>query len=105
MLTLGNAGYLDSLIGGSWSCYFSSGPFANGGDSLQLLRRFYSEGLVDHRTFLTWLVQQMATCNLAQAGFVSKLADEYSEGMICSRALARHFADACLSRLLEVSFI
>ncbi|KAF4567767.1 RNA polymerase II mediator complex subunit [Pleurotus pulmonarius] len=69
---------------------------------LQLLRRFYSEGLVDHPTFLTWLVQQMATCNLAQAGFVSKLADEYLEGMICSRALTHHFADACLSRLSEI---
>ncbi|KAJ8455905.1 hypothetical protein ONZ45_g18844 [Pleurotus djamor] len=70
--------------------------------SLRLLRRFYSEGLVDHRTFLTWLVQQMSTCNLAQAGFVSRLADEYLEGMVCSRALTHHFADACLGRLAEI---
>ncbi|KAH9924878.1 uncharacterized protein B0H18DRAFT_1119667 [Fomitopsis serialis] len=45
---------------------------------LELLRTFYAEGLVDNRTFLTWLVQQMGTCNLAQLGFVARLADEYS---------------------------
>ncbi|KZT24227.1 hypothetical protein NEOLEDRAFT_1067868 [Neolentinus lepideus HHB14362 ss-1] len=69
---------------------------------LSLLRTFYSEGLVDNRTFLSWLVQQMASCNLAQAGFLARLADEYLDGMLVSRALARTFVDACLSKLAEI---
>jgi hypothetical protein len=44
----------------------------------------------------------MSTCNLAQAGFVARLADEYLDGMLTSRALARPFVDACLSKLMEV---
>jgi hypothetical protein len=70
--------------------------------SLELLRKFYSEGLVDNTTFLAWLVQQMGTCNLAQAGFVSRLADNYLDGMLGSRALTRPLAEACLVKLLEV---
>ena len=72
--------------------------------SLDLLRSFYSEGLVDNRTFLTWLVLQMCTCNLAQAGFVSRLADEYLDGILACRALSRPFVDACLSKISEVRF-
>lgn len=71
-------------------------------DSLRLLRPFYADGLVDSRTFLLWLVQQMVTCNLAQAGFVAHLADEYLDGMLVSRALTRPFADACIAKLSEV---
>ena len=70
--------------------------------SLDLLRSFYSEGLVDNRTFLSWLVLQMCTCNLAQAGFVARLADEYLDGILACRALSRPFVDACLSKLSEV---
>ncbi|TFY51580.1 hypothetical protein EVJ58_g10491, partial [Rhodofomes roseus] len=71
--------------------------------SLELLRTFYAEGLVDNRTFLTWLVQQMGTCNLAQLGFVARLADEYLDGLLINRALTHHFVDACLNRLEEAS--
>lgn len=71
-------------------------------DSLSLLRTFYAEGLVDNRTFLSWLIQQMATCNLAQLGFVARLADEYLEGMLVSRALTHPFTEACLAKLGEV---
>lgn len=70
--------------------------------SLHLLRHFYAEGLVDKRTFLVWLVQQMSTCNLAQAGFVVRLADEYLSDVAESRALSRYFVDACLNKLHEV---
>ncbi|KAJ3559369.1 hypothetical protein NM688_g388 [Phlebia brevispora] len=70
---------------------------------LKLLRAFYSEGLVDNRTFLAWLVQQTSTCNLAQLGFVARLADEYLDGMLVCRALTRPFAEACLHRLSEVN--
>ncbi|KZT00461.1 uncharacterized protein LAESUDRAFT_666096 [Laetiporus sulphureus 93-53] len=70
--------------------------------SLELLRTFYAEGLVDNRTFLTWLVQQMCSCNLAQLGFVVRLADEYLDGMLVSRALTHHFIDACLSKVVEI---
>lgn len=70
--------------------------------SLSLLRTFYAEGLVDNKTFLSWLVQQMGICNLAQAGFVARLGDEYVEGMLVSRALTRPFLEACLCKLIEV---
>ncbi|KAJ7594649.1 hypothetical protein C8J56DRAFT_444559 [Mycena floridula] len=69
---------------------------------LQLLRTFYSEGLVDNRTFLVWIVEQMSACNLAQAGFVTRIADEYLDGMLVSRAMTRPFVDACLSKLAEI---
>ncbi|OJT09261.1 Mediator of RNA polymerase II transcription subunit 12 [Trametes pubescens] len=69
---------------------------------LSLLRTFYAEGLVDNRTFLAWLVQQMSTCNLAQAGFVVRLADEYLDGMLVSRALTRPFIEASLVKLEEM---
>lgn len=70
--------------------------------SLKLLRTFYTEDLVDHRTFLTWLVQQMTTCNLAQAGFLTRLTDEYANDILTHRALARPLAEACLAKLSEV---
>ncbi|OBZ68162.1 Mediator of RNA polymerase II transcription subunit 12 [Grifola frondosa] len=70
---------------------------------LNLLRTFYSEGLVDNLTFLSWLVQQMGSCTLAQVGFVARLADEYLDGMLVSRALTRPFVEACLNKLSEVS--
>ncbi|KAH7922771.1 hypothetical protein BV22DRAFT_1094076 [Leucogyrophana mollusca] len=70
---------------------------------LKLLRPFYAEGLVDNRTFLVWLVQQMATCNLAQVGFVARLADEYLDGMLVSRALSKPFVDSCLAKLIEIN--
>ena len=63
----------------------------------------YADGLVDSRTFLLWLVQQMVTCNLAQAGFVAHLADEYLDGVLVNRALTKPFADACVAKLLEVN--
>ncbi|EJF57727.1 hypothetical protein DICSQDRAFT_182976 [Dichomitus squalens LYAD-421 SS1] len=69
---------------------------------LSLLRTFYAEGLVDNRTFLSWLVQQMATCNLAQLGFVARLADEYLDGMLVSRALTHPVVEACLAKYVEI---
>lgn len=73
--------------------------------SLNLLRSFYSEGLVDNRTVLQWLVIQLASCNLAQAGFLARLADEYLDGILICRALARPFIDACLTKISEVILI
>ena len=70
--------------------------------SLDLLCSFYSEGLVDSRTFLMWLVLQMCTCNLAQAGFLARLAGGYLDGTVTCRALSRLFVDACLSKIPEV---
>lgn len=72
--------------------------------SLNLLRAFYDEGLVDNRTFLVWLVQQLATCNLAQLGFIARLVDEYLDGMLVTRSITRPFVDACLAKVSEVSF-
>ncbi|KAI0344762.1 hypothetical protein BDW22DRAFT_1354912 [Trametopsis cervina] len=70
--------------------------------SLSLLRAFYAEGLVDNLTFLIWLLQQMMTCNLAQLGFVARIADEYLDGVLSCRALSRPLVESCLSRLLEI---
>jgi len=71
--------------------------------SLKLLRTFYAEGLVDHRTFLVWIVQQMGSCNLAQAGFLTRLTEEYLDDILDSRALARPLVEACLSKMSEAS--
>lgn len=71
--------------------------------SLQLLRTFYAEDLIDHKTFLTWLVQQMITCNLAQAGFLTRLSDEYLDDIMVSRALTRPLVESCLNKLFEVT--
>ncbi|TFY76949.1 hypothetical protein EWM64_g7062 [Hericium alpestre] len=69
---------------------------------LSLLRSFYSEGLVDNRTFLAWLVLQMRFCNLAQASFVARLSDEYLAGIVVCRALAHPFVEGCLVKMMEI---
>jgi len=71
-------------------------------ESLELLRVFYAEGLVDKKLFLSWLVQQMAVCNLAQAAFVVRLAKEYLDDMMLSQALVRPFIYGCITKLSEV---
>ena len=72
--------------------------------SLRLLRTFYNEGLINRKIFYVWLVNQTVSCNLAQAGFVFRIADEYFEGMMGCRALTRPFLEGCLSKLLEVKY-
>ncbi|THV06762.1 hypothetical protein K435DRAFT_711026 [Dendrothele bispora CBS 962.96] len=69
---------------------------------LRLLRVFYSEGLINKKAFFVWIVNQMHSCNLAQAGFLTRLADEYFDGMIGSRPLTRTFAEASLTKLSEI---
>jgi len=71
--------------------------------SLDLLREFYAENLVDHGAFLSWLTHQMCTSNLAQANFVARIIDEYLEGMFPYRALQRPLVDGCLAKLSEVT--
>lgn len=46
----------------------------------------------------------MMNCNLAQAGFVIRLTDEYLGDILASRALTRPLAESCLAKLLEVFF-
>ena len=70
--------------------------------SLNLLREFYAESLVDHGTFLSWLAQQLTISNLAQANFVARIADEYLEGMLPYRGLQRAMIDGCLAKYTEV---
>lgn len=71
--------------------------------SLELLRSFYTEGMVDKRGYLVWLVQQIVACNLGQLGFVARLVDEYLEDMVDHRALMRPLVESCLSKLSEVT--
>lgn len=61
--------------------------------------------MVDRKSFLSWIVQQMRSCNLAQSAFVVRLADEYLDGMTENRALVQPFVEACLAKLTEVSLI
>ncbi|KAI0311143.1 hypothetical protein OF83DRAFT_1152155 [Amylostereum chailletii] len=70
--------------------------------SSTLLRTFYSEGLVDNRTFLAWLVTQIGSSNLAQAGFLARLTDDYLDGILSCRALTRPFVEACLVKSTEI---
>ena len=70
--------------------------------SLQLLRNFYSEGLIDNRTFLAWLIQQLYVSNLAQLGFIARLLDEFVDGALATRALTRPLVEGCLTRISEV---
>lgn len=60
--------------------------------------------MVDHTTFLVWLVQTIGSSNLAQAAFVARLAEDYLDEMYSCRALLRPFIDACLTKLQEVSY-
>ncbi|KAG7090909.1 hypothetical protein E1B28_009986 [Marasmius oreades] len=70
---------------------------------LRLLRAFYTDGLVNKRTFFVWLVNQMFSCNLAQVGFIARIADEYFDGMMRCRALTRPLLEACLNKLTEIN--
>ncbi|KAJ2931312.1 hypothetical protein H1R20_g5848, partial [Candolleomyces eurysporus] len=71
--------------------------------SLKLLRTFYHEGLVDRKSFLVWLTLQMKTCSLAQAGFVTRLVDEYLDDIFNILALAKLLVEASLHKLSEIS--
>lgn len=51
------------------------------------------------------MVQQLATCNIPQAGFVARFCEEYLDGMLSSRPLTRALVDACLNRLFEVRLL
>lgn len=106
--TLANDGFLALPTGApskSFALIFCSTDCKIRDRSLNLLRAFYTEGLVDNRTFLAWLVQQTATCNLAQLGFVARMADEYLDGMLTCHALCRPFVDACFNKISEVRCI
>lgn len=96
--------WVSKFIYSSVTCLFLSVVIANISppDSLELLRIFYSEFMVDHATFLSWLVQQLGSCNLAQAGFVARLADDYLDGIVTRRALAKPLIDGCLLKLQDV---
>lgn len=44
----------------------------------------------------------MKTCSLAQAGFVTRLVDEYLDDIFDILALAKPLVEACLHKLSEV---
>ncbi|KAG8934799.1 RNA polymerase II mediator complex subunit [Tulasnella sp. 418] len=73
--------------------------------TLALIREFYAEGLIDHSLFLFWLSQQVGQSNIAQLGFVTKLADEYLEGILQHRGFLRPFILGCVEKLMEVGRI
>lgn len=57
---------------------------------------------MDHCTFLSCLAQQMVVSNLAQAGFVACLLEDYFEGLLSHRVFARPFLEGCLGKLAEI---
>ena len=58
--------------------------------------------MIEHTLFLTWISQTLSNCNLAQAGFVVRLLEDYLHGMESCRALLRPAINACLGKLQEV---
>ena len=74
-------------------------------ESIDLLRIFYLEFMVDHATFLAWLVKTLTAANLAQAAFLTRLAEDYLDEMYTCRALLKPFVDACLTKLQEVCWM
>ncbi|KAJ3504486.1 hypothetical protein NMY22_g17908 [Coprinellus aureogranulatus] len=69
---------------------------------LKLLRAFYHEGMVDSRVFLVWMVQQIKACNLAQAGFLTRLVDEYLDDLLKCLPLAKLLVEAMVNKLSEI---
>jgi mediator of RNA polymerase II transcription subunit 12, fungi type len=61
--------------------------------------------MVDHATFLLWLAQQVPAVNLAQLGFVAKIAEEYLEGLLQHRGFLRPFIEGCTVKITEVSTV
>ena len=70
--------------------------------TLNLLRPTFAENMVDHATFLSWLSQQLAIANLAQAGFVAAIVDEYLDPLLGHRVFAIPLIDGCLVKLKEI---
>lgn len=58
--------------------------------------------MVDKRTFLSWVIQQLASSNLGQAPFVAFIAEGYLDDIVSSRPFAYHLAVAIVQRLVEV---
>jgi mediator of RNA polymerase II transcription subunit 12 len=58
--------------------------------------------MVDKRTFLSWVIHQLASSNLGQASFVVCIAENYIDDIVSSRPFAYHLAVAVIDRLVEV---
>ena len=72
-------------------------------DSIHLLRAFYADFMIDHTLLLTWIPQTLNSSNLAQAGFLIRLLEDYYPEMGSCRALLRLAINACLGKMQEVN--
>lgn len=70
---------------------------------LKLVEVLYEEHLLEHDSFLRFLVQQVEQSNLAQLPFVLFLAEEYLGEFLLSEPLSARLAAACFARLNQVS--
>ncbi|TFL04760.1 hypothetical protein BDV98DRAFT_330597 [Pterulicium gracile] len=70
--------------------------------TLQLLGPFYAEGLLDRRTFLSWIIQNFVTCNIPQACFMALLIEDYFEHLCYCRAFASPLVRSSLNKLDEI---
>ncbi|KAJ1304311.1 hypothetical protein OPQ81_005471 [Rhizoctonia solani] len=70
--------------------------------SVELLRAFYVEHMVDHGTVLNWLSAQALPANIAQFYFVLRLVEEYLDDTAQHRIFAQPVIEACLAKLVEI---
>lgn len=70
---------------------------------LKLVEALYEEHLLEHDSFLRFLVQQVEQSNLAQLPFVLFLAEEYLGEFLLNEPLSARLAAGCFARLNEVS--
>ncbi|QRV93786.1 mediator complex subunit Med12 [Ceratobasidium sp. AG-Ba] len=70
--------------------------------SVDLLRSFYNEHMVDHATMLSWLAAQIVPSNVAQLYFVLRLVEEYLDDMAEHRMFAQPVVEGCLAKLVEI---
>jgi mediator of RNA polymerase II transcription subunit 12 len=70
--------------------------------STSLLRLFFSNSLLDVRTLLTYLVNQLAASNLVQLGFLIQLVEQYEIDILGNAQLGRGMIDHACVKIKEV---
>jgi mediator of RNA polymerase II transcription subunit 12 len=66
------------------------------------LKELHAEKLISVRILLSWLADQLSTCNLAQLGFVVQVLGEYLAEAAEHLSLARLIVRSTCHRIQEV---
>ncbi len=76
--------------------------------SLDLLRYFFHQGMLDQSILVNWIAAQCSALptgtNLPQFAFVALMCDEYFDLIQRSRAVSVPVVEGCMLRLGEVCF-